>query len=168
MQGIAYLAAIGGSIASILIARLTFRRFDIGGKRLARAAVAGGAILAGCLAYFVFGLLLLLLHPEHSQQNWSDLYGGFGGGSRIIMFATIATVLWRPRSKTKAVQNHPEQSVRERLLKARGDIQERIENLQASPVLNYRGGIPEPDIIIEELTEKLKEIDAALATPEAE
>jgi hypothetical protein len=51
-------------------------------------------------------------------------------------------------------------------LKARGDIQRRIENLKTSPVLNYRGGIPEPDLIIEELTEKLKEIEAALATLE--
>jgi hypothetical protein len=33
-------------------------------------------------------------------------------------------------------------------------------------VFNYRGDIPEPDMIIEELTEKLKEIDAALATLE--
>jgi hypothetical protein len=51
-------------------------------------------------------------------------------------------------------------------LDARTDIQQRIEVLQSSPVLSYRGGIPEPDILIEELTENLGEIESALATPE--
>jgi hypothetical protein len=46
---------------------------------------------------------------------------------------------------------------------ARADIQQRIEDLQGSPVLNYRGGIPEPDLIIEGLREKLSEIDDALS-----
>lgn len=49
-------------------------------------------------------------------------------------------------------------------MKARDDIQSRIEILQKDAVPNYGGGIPEPGMIIEKLTEKLKKIDAALST----
>jgi hypothetical protein len=60
----------------------------------------------------------------------------------------------------------PEGSVRQRLLNARAEILRHIESLKSSPVNDYRGGIPEPDILIKGLIDNLKEIDSALATLE--
>src|SRR5262249_25501523 len=82
---------------------------------------------------------------------------------KLVMAATIAVTLhsFRPGRKPRPIDTSG--SVRERLLRARAEIQQRIEGLHASPVLNYRGGIPEPDLIIEGLTERLAEIDEALS-----
>ena len=164
MENLSYVAAVAGSLVSVSIVRWTYRRFDVDGKRLLRGAVAGAAIVIGSVAYFLLGYIFLLVRPEQEQQIWAALRNGFGIGVKIILFATIVSAFWLSRPKVIATQKQPEGSVRQRLLDARADIHKRIEALQASPVLNYRGGIPQPDLLIEELVKKLDEINRALAT----
>jgi hypothetical protein len=123
-----------------------------------------GAVLVGSATYFFLGFIFLLIRPEHAQEIWPAIRHGFGIGSKIILFGSIAYAFSLSRSKIIPAQQQPEGSVRQQLLNAHADIRQRIEVLQSSPVFDYRGGIPEPDILIEELAEELKEIDGALAT----
>ena len=106
----------------------------------------------------------MMARAERMHETGAAIARGLTIFAFMVIFVQAIIVSWR--AKTKVVQKQAEGSVRERLLKTRGDIQRRIENLQTSPVFNYGGGIPEPDMIIEELAENLKEIDAALATLE--
>jgi hypothetical protein len=57
----------------------------------------------------------------------------------------------------------PEKSAREQLLEARADIERQIEILQAGPSFNYRGGNPQFESVILDLTATLKEIENSLA-----
>jgi hypothetical protein len=138
MENLLYVAAAGGSLVSILIIPWSYRQFDIGRKRLVRGAVVGGAILFGSVFYFFLGFIFLLIQSEHAQQIWATIGHGFGIGSKIILFASIAFALPLSRPKTIAIQKQPEGNLRQRLLNARTDIQRRIEVLRSSPVLNYR------------------------------
>ena len=99
MENLSYVATAGGSLISILIVRWTFHRFDIGGKRLVRGAVAGGAILVGLIAYFVLGFIFLLIRPEHAPEIGAAIGGGFGVGAKIILAATIVCVFALSRRK---------------------------------------------------------------------
>jgi hypothetical protein len=166
MENLSYVATVGGSLVSILIIRWTYGHFDISGKRLVRSVVVGGAVLVGSATYFFLGFIFILIRPEHTQEILTAILHGFGIGSKIILFGSMASAFALSRPKIIPAQKQPEGSVRQRLLNARGDIRQRIEILQSSPVFDYRGGIPEPDILIEELAEELKEIDGALATLE--
>jgi hypothetical protein len=165
-DGLPYIAAAGGSLISIMFIRRTFRRFDIGGKWLGRAVVAAAGILAGSITYFFLGFIFPLARPDLALQIKSAIHSGFGIGAKIISGASVACVLWFSRRKNVVAEKQPEGSVRQRLLNARADILRRIESLKLSPVHDYRGGIPEPDILIEGLREKLNEIDSAIATLE--
>ena len=132
-------------------------------------------MLVGCLSYFLIGFALSLMQPAHQADLLSELAQGIGFGTKIIMAATIVATFYYHGSRKKldpmvppdaqvsdpAVP--PEAGVRERLQRERADIERRIESLQASPVHDYRGGIPQPDLIIEDLREKLSEIDDALS-----
>jgi hypothetical protein len=162
MEDLAYLAAFAGCVVSAFAARWIIRRSNMSSSRLKRVIAGMGGVLAGSVAYFLVGVLLALVRPEHSQQIVATIRSGYGLGSKLIMFAAIIVTFGRVTTKT--IEPQPEGDVRERLLKARSDIQSRIEGLQTHPVLDYRGGVPERDLIIEELVEKLKEIEAALAT----
>jgi hypothetical protein len=164
MENLSYVAAVGGSVVSVLLVRWTYRRFDIGGKRLVRGVVAGGAILVGSFVYWSLSYVFVLVQPGHEQQIWAANREASGIAVKIILSATIVSALWLSRPKIVATQRQPEGSVRQRLLNGRAEILQQIENLRSSPVLNYRGGIPQPDFLIQELTKKLTEIDSALAT----
>jgi hypothetical protein len=128
--------------------------------------MAGAGFLVGSIVYFVLGFIFLFIRPEHAHQIGAAIGDGFGVGFKIISAATLVCVFALSSRKNITHQKQPGGSVRQQLLNARADIQQRIEVLQSSPVHNYRGGIPLPDILIEELAENLKEIDIALAIPE--
>jgi len=164
VNDLSYLAAAAGAVSSIAAVRWSSRQLNIQDKPLLRGLAAGTAILIGCLSYFLIGFALSLVRPAHQADIFIELRQGFGFGTKIITAATIATTTfyyYHSRRKPRPI-DPPEAGVRERLLRARADIQQRIDGLQASPVLNYRGGIPERDLIIEGLREKLSEIDGAL------
>lgn len=165
-DGLPYIAAAGGSLISILAISRTFRWFDIGEKWLGRAVVAAAGILAGSITYFLLGFIFPLIRPDLAPQIKSAIHGGFGIGAKIISVASVACVLRFSRRKIVTTPKQPKGSVRQQLLNARAEIQRRIESLKSSPVNDYRGGIPEPDILIEGLIDKLNEIDSALATLE--
>jgi hypothetical protein len=164
VTGLSYLADAAGVFSSIAVLRSIRGRLNNPAKPLVRGLVAAAAGLIGCLAYFLVGFALWLALPAHPADTLIELQQGFGLGSRIIMAATIAATFhyYRLRKETRPIKP-PEGGVRERLLRARADIQQRIEDLRASPVLNYRGGIPQPDLIIEGLNDRLAEIDDALS-----
>jgi hypothetical protein len=163
MDNISYVAGVGASVVFGSILWWAYGRFQ---SRLTKVLFSVGVFIVAMVVYFALGIAFMMARPERMHETGAAIAHGLKTFAFMAIFVQ-ATIMSR-RTKTKAVQKQPQGSVRERLLKARGDIQGRIENLQASPVLNYRGGIPEPDMIIEGLTEKLKEIDAALATLETE
>jgi hypothetical protein len=53
-------------------------------------------------------------------------------------------------------------TLREELLEARGKIRRQIEILQAGPLLNARGGGPDFESVIAELTAALENIESEL------
>jgi hypothetical protein len=167
MNDLSYLAAVAGGLGAAVIIRWAFRRYAIGGsRRLLGGVVIAGASYVGLVIYFAAGFVFVMIHPDQSQKIWAALGHGLRSSGHIVLFiAIIAGALFRIRA-TPAPPKEPEGNVRERLLKARADLEARIEQVQSSPVMNYRGGVPETDIIVEELAESLKEIDAALAAPE--
>jgi hypothetical protein len=163
MDDISYVAAVGASIVAGLILWWACGRYQ---SRITRALFSVITIFVGFLVYFLLGILFIVMRPGIAHETGLAINHGLKVLTTMLLAVNAAILALRSKARKKAVQKQPEGDVRERLLKARGDIQRRIENLKTSPVLNYRGGIPEPDLIIEELTEKLKEIEAALATLE--
>lgn len=55
-----------------------------------------------------------------------------------------------------------EKSLREQLLEARTDIKRQLEILQAGPLVNARGGGPDFELAMADLTATLKEIEKRL------
>lgn len=161
MDDISYVAGVGASVVFGAILWWAFGRFQ---SRLKKALFHACACIVAIILYFALGIAFMMARPERMHETGAAIAHGLKIFAFMAIFVQAIIMSWR--AKTKAVQKQPEGSVRELLLNTRGDIQRRIENLQTSPVFNYRGGIPEPDIIIEELTEKLKEVDAALAALE--
>jgi hypothetical protein len=167
MNDLSYLAAVVGGLGAAVVIRWAFRRYAIGGsRRLLGGVITAGASYVGLVIYFAAGFVFVMIHPDQSQKIWAALGHGLRSSGHIVLFiAIIAAALFRVRAKPTP-NKEPEPDVRRRLLQARADIEQRIERLQSRPVMNYRGGVPETDLIVEELTESLKEIDAVLATAE--
>lgn len=165
MDGLPFVAAAGGAFVSVVILRWAFCRYNIRGRRLLGGIAVAGALYVGCLVYFALGFLFVMIRPDHSQEVWTALRLGFRTSGSIILLTTLAASrpFWKPIEP--AAPHKTGGNVRERLLKARADLEARIEQVRSSP-LNYRGGLPETDVILEELADNLSQIDAALATPE--
>jgi len=161
---ISYVAGAAGAVSAIGAVRWSRYRLDIRDKPLSRGLATAAAVLVGCAAYYLIGFALSLAQPAHQAELLGELRRDFAFATKVIMAAAIAAATcYYYRSRRQATPIDPSEGVRERLLRARADIQNRIEGLQASPVLNYRGGIPQPDLIIEGLRDKLSEIDDALS-----
>ena len=170
LNGLSYVADAAGVVSSVAIVRWTRVGLNIPNKALSRALVAAIAVLIGWLAYFLVGFGLSFLQPTHQAALLTELGRDIGFATKIIMAATIAATFYyyRSRKNPKLVEGgiNPkpvEGDVRDRLQQARANIERRIESLQASPVNDYRGGVPQPDLIIEGLREELGEIDDALS-----
>lgn len=164
VNDVSYVADAAGAVSAIAAVRWSRHRLDIQGKPPSRGLATAAAVLVGYASYYLIGFALSLVQPAHQADLLIELRHGFGFGTKIIMAAAItATTFYFYRSRRQARPIDPSEGVRERLLRERADIEQRIEGLQASPVLNYRGGIPQPDLIIEGLLEKLGEIDDALS-----
>jgi branched-subunit amino acid ABC-type transport system permease component len=159
MDDISYVAGVGASVFFGAILWWAYGRFQ---PRLTKVLFSVDAFIVAMVVYFALGIAFMMARPERMHETGAALAHGLKTFAFMAIF--VQAVVMSRRAKTKVVQGQPQGSVRERLVKTRGDIQRRIENLQTSPVFNYGSDISEPDMIIEELTERLKEIDAALAT----
>lgn len=167
MDDLPYLAVVGGGAVSVVLARWAFRRYDLGGRRLLGGLVVVGAVYVGCLIYFVLGFLFVMVRPDQTHEIWAALGHGLRSCGFLMLAATMAACTsFRARSKPAAPPRKPEGNVRQHLLQARGDLEARIERVRSSPVMNYRGGVAETDLIVEQLADKISEIDAVLTAPE--
>ncbi|MGB7034165.1 MAG: hypothetical protein WBD71_01460 [Xanthobacteraceae bacterium] len=147
---------------SVVVVRWMCRRYDVAGRRGLQALFAAIGGVAGVTAFFLLGPVFALIHPARAREIGAAIGHGARIGSAIIMVATLSCIRFYARPKPQAPAK-PKGDVREQLLKAREQIQWRIEGVQSNPQYNYRGGVPETDVIISELAEKLAEIDKVLA-----
>lgn len=130
-----------------------------------RGASEFSAVVAGVCAGIATTwpvLLAPLFFPVRGETMLATVPFTFFAAPLAIWF--WAFVFMRGLPWSQPAMSKPKGSIREQLLKARADIQQRIEALQSSPVSSNRGGVLESDIIIEGLAEKLREIDIALAS----
>jgi len=165
VNGLSYVADAAAVLASIAAVRWSRGHLDIHHKPLRRGLAVAAAVLIGCLCYFLVGFALSLAQPAHQADLLIELRQTFPTGVKLILGASLAAnAFCHFHARRQAAPIEPiESGVRQRLLRARADIERRIESVHASPVLDYRGGVPQTDLIVEGLRERLSEIDDALS-----